>query len=999
MKTQVKKTIKIIAITLLSLVLLVAAAITFVIHVVFTPEKLTPIVVRVANQTLDAKLDMKSVELTFFSTFPRFGLKLTDGTLVSKAINDTLWQKTDSLLSFKKCVVVVNPIDYLEKQRISLYYLSLDSISAYAHINKEGKANWDIVKLDTTTTEAESDTAKMQLDAINIRNVFVRHANLTFDDRATQVYADLQDANLHLKASLQRDRTLLALDFDNRNLIFWQEGNLLARRIRTKLSTQLKLDRPTRTLTLKDARITVNGTELDVQGTLRGDSVQRALDMDLRYGLHAPSLTRILRMIPESVVKRGDVKAKGSVQVEGTLKGLYNKEQMPVATLTVKIDSASAQYAGLPYGIDNFTADFHGVLDLMKREPSYADLKILHFEGAHTDILADAKIQDLLGDPDITLNTKSTVDLTALSQTFPLQPGVSLEGKLDADIRLRCRLSTIKKRDLGRLRIGGKLEMSDMALRDTAHKFNFTGDASFAFVGKDWLAARAEVRQLKLISPRLNASVEKGNAKIKSTNPQDTTQIVRMDCEVNLNRLQASLGDSLKVFSMATKGTVKLQPGDRNPSKPKIGLSLETDTFFCKMGDIRVGMDKAGFGVSAEKLRDSLWIPKGIIGFRFMKLQVPQMALPIYMNKTSVTVGNHQIALRNATMRIGRSDLTASGAVHDLYGAMKRGKMLRANLEISSNNLNCNQLIRAMSFPEDTVGIESETETAADTTGTNLSLFIIPKNIDFELQTNLKRVRYGKMLFENVRGAVDVRNQAVHLKNLSMIGLGAQMKTVMVYHTARHDQGYVGFDFRLHNVNIGKLIDFIPSLDTVVPMLRSFEGMVDFDVAAETVLDSCLNIRIPTLRSAMHVKGDSLVLMDGETFAEISKMLLFKNKKRNLFDHIEANITVQDGNVTIYPFLVEIDRYKAAVGGTQGLDLNFDYHISVLKSPIPLVKLGINITGNLDDMKIRLGKAKYKDAVTPVAIRAVDSTRINMGRQIVRDFQQLMQRVNERNEE
>ena len=76
MKTQVKKTIKIIAITLLSLVLLVAAAITFVIHVVFTPEKLTPIVVRVANQTLDAKLDMKSVELTFFSTFPRFGLKL-----------------------------------------------------------------------------------------------------------------------------------------------------------------------------------------------------------------------------------------------------------------------------------------------------------------------------------------------------------------------------------------------------------------------------------------------------------------------------------------------------------------------------------------------------------------------------------------------------------------------------------------------------------------------------------------------------------------------------------------------------------------------------------------------------------------------------------------------------------------------------------------------------------------------------------------------------------
>lgn len=79
------------------------------------------------------------------------------------------------------------------------------------------------------------------------------------------------------------------------------------------------------------------------------------------------------------------------------------------------------------------------------------------------------------------------------------------------------------------------------------------------------------------------------------------------------------------------------------------------------------------------------------------------------------------------------------------------------------------------------------------------------------------------------------------------------------------------------------------------------------------------------------------------------------------------------------------------MGGTQGLDMNFDYHISILKSPLPF-KMGVNITGNLDKMKFKLGKAKYKDAVTPVEIRKVDSTRINMGRQIVNDFRQVMKR-------
>ena len=149
--------------------------------------------------------------------------------------------------------------------------------------------------------------------------------------------------------------------------------------------------------------------------------------------------------------------------------------------------------------------------------------------------------------------------------------------------------------------------------------------------------------------------------------------------------------------------------------------------------------------------------------------------------------------------------------------------------------------------------------------------------------------------------------------------------------------------------------------------------MVDFDATAEAVLDSNLNVKIPSLKAAMHIKGDSLVLMDGETFAEISKTLMFKNKKRNVFDSISVNLTVQDG-------------------GTQGLDMNFNYHISVLKSPLPF-KAGVNITGNLDKMKIRIGKAKYKDAVTPVEIRKVDSTRVNMGQEIIHSFERVISRT------
>lgn len=986
MKKRTKGILKIAGISFGSLIALILIAITVAINFVFTPSRLTPVVLKTANQALNAKLEMKSVELTFFSTFPRFGLKLVDGSLVSKVFSDTAWQKTDSLLAFGKCVVVVNPIDYLINKKITLNYLGMEDASVYAYKSREGIANWDIVASDTTAVADTVSSGKTDLSGgIDIRRVSLKRANVIFDDRDTRVYARLTNAALNLTASLQKEHSKLAMRFSNDNVLFWQDGQLLVNKVATDLKTSLDLDRSTRTLTLNDANISLNGITFDVKGTLNRDTVRRALNVDIAYALHAPSLETVFNMIPESVLKRESMEAKGSVKMEGDVKGWYGKQQMPAVTLKVQIDKASAKYEKLPYGIDNFTADFYAFVDLMRKQPSYADLKIFHFQGAHTDILADAKIMNLLEDPDITFNTKSKVDLTALAQAFPLQEGVTIGGDLEADLRLKCRLSSIKKQDLGRIRLGGKLKMTNLQLRDVNKGFEFTSDASLNFIGNDNLAARAEINKLVLQSKLANSNVEKLTMSVKSTNPQDTTRITDVECKFTLNRLKGNMGDSLALFCQKADATVRLQPGKKNPSMPQVSLSLSADTMFCRAWKTKMGMDRAGFAVTAEKLHDSLWIPKGIIGFRRMRMSTPEFALPIRMKKTSVTVGNRMITLKNATCRVGHSDLTATGAIYDLYGTMKHHRPLRGKLEISSRNLDCNQLINSLNFPEDTLQAE------VDTTASSLELFVIPKNLDFELQTNLKRVKYDKMIFEDVRGAVDIRNQAVHLKGLSMKGMDAQMNATLVYRAQEKKQGYAGFDFRLHKINIAKLVEFAPSLDTIVPMLRSFQGVVDFEAAAEAVLDSNLNIKIPSLRSAVHIKGDSLVLMDGETFAEISKMLMFKNKERNMFDSISVNMTIKDGNVTVYPFIVQIDRYKAAVGGTQGLDMNFDYHISILKSPLPF-KMGVNITGNLDKMKFKLGKAKYKDAVTPVEIRKVDSTRINMGRQIVNDFRQVMKR-------
>lgn len=556
MERRIRKLIRVSAITVGALLLTGFVVVAFVINYVFTPDKLTPIVLNVANRSLDADLKVESVELTFFSTFPQFGLKVDEGFLVSKVLNDSLPQKTDSLLAFKECVLIVNPLDYFLKNKISVYNLSLKNVAVYAYRNKTGKANWEIVKTSSDTLAVEKDTiSQNKFDSeIDIRQVELEHANLIFDDRNTEVYSRIDDVDLRLKLALTKGVSSLGVEFENKNILFWQQGELLINKVAASLQTDIEIDRSTALWTLKNTGLTINGIRLDVNGELKRDTVTKMVGVNLKYGLHAPSMETVMNMIPEAYVKRGQISAKGEVKVDGTLEGNYGNKQLPAVSLNIKINDASARYEGLPYGIDNFTADFESYIDLMRRNPSFLNLKILHFEGAHTKILADAKVEDLLIDPLITLHTESTVDLDALAKTFPLQENVTIRGKLDAGLNLKCRLSSLKKQDIGRIRLGGRLALKDFELKDTAKDFNFLGNADLKFSDSETLQAELDIREIILNSRKFVSEIDRMKAKVVSTNPQDTTKIVTLQCELEMNKLRANIGDSLKIYSGKTTG-------------------------------------------------------------------------------------------------------------------------------------------------------------------------------------------------------------------------------------------------------------------------------------------------------------------------------------------------------------------------------------------------------------------------------------------------------------
>ena len=229
----------------------------------------------------------------------------------------------------------------------------------------------------------------------------------------------------------------------------------------------------------------------------------------------------------------------------------------------------------------------------------------------------------------------------------------------------------------------------------------------------------------------------------------------------------------------------------------------------------------------------------------------------------------------------------------------------------------------------------------------------------------------GQTKIQNVQGSLTIKDGIMVLEEMGFTCDAAKMLLTAIYRSPRKNHLFAGIDFHLLDVDIAALIKMIPDLDTLVPMLKSFEGKAEFHLAAETYLKSNYELKMSTLRAASALEGQDLVLIDNETFSTIAKYLVFSKKTKNKVDSLSLEISVFKDEIEVYPFLIVMDKYKAVITGKHYLDNRGNYHISIVDSPLP-TRLGLNIEGKFDNLKYSLVPCKYPYLFRPQKQRAVE---------------------------
>ena len=439
----------------------------------------------------------------------------------------------------------------------------------------------------------------------------------------------------------------------------------------------------------------------------------------------------------------------------------------------------------------------------------------------------------------------------------------------------------------------------------------------------------------------------------------------------------------------------------------KMSAKIQTDALQAEMGEELMAKTEALHIEAAARYNSKeenlllQWNPRLKIHLKNGEVRMPErLPEPVYIPSIEFAYSNKEMTIANSRIELGNSDLNIKGNVRHIGKWFRHKKILEGELDIVSDHCDANQLMAWFSADEETSqesgaeSQESKAESQEELTSTpeqntpdstkEIEPFMVPLDVDLALNTNLKEVEIFNQVAKDLKGGIFMQEGNLILDEVGFVCRAAKLQLTAMYRSPRRNHLYLGMDYHMIDVDIDELLTMIPNLEEMVPMLSSFKGAAEFHLAAETYLNSQYQPKMSTLRGAASLTGKDLVVLDGETFDKISKLLLFSKKTENKIDSINAELTIYKNQIDVYPLCVQMDNYMVALGGRHNTNMTFDYDINVL-SPI---YLGVNVSGSIDDLQIKLAKCKFAQDFKPHWYQKVD----NQSRELRERIKQSMEK-------
>ena len=1032
-----KKWLKIAIISVLGFI----AVVLVVLQIVLNSKLVTDMIDEFAVEYIDGKLAYSRPKVSVISTFPSVRVRLDSVSVtyphdMFDRDDDSLFifglcgvgETLDTLAAFDRLELKVNPFSLIGR-KLNVRDARLEGVRAFVHVYDSLSSNLGILRLSARQEdEDDAEAGEVSFRVAVKRLEIADFPRFIYEERASSLAASVLFQSLALNGNVSLDDGAVAcrgigVRVDSLSLLALNAIDTLDFCMPEFSVTQPGINQFD-ILMKSEAMLRMEELgkfilPIDLSGRVGIDKRKEYVDLDAD-GLKASLAYMPLSLDGHVRVASDSTEMKAALRLEecplDTIRYKYAKEFMP----QLADFSTDARISA------DFEAD--GVLSAHSIPSLEACLRVPHSYTVYhpEDITAELTVDvDAEMSPDKVLNADihefcmvlPGIDVDLDGEGIDLlgkDPCYSISADAAADLR---KLMKIIPANLGITRASG-----DVRLKLSAHTHK-SELVNYKFNEADISGSlRSRNLAVSMNSDSLNTVLFNSAIDVRSGK-------TGFDLKVDFDSLYFNNGVELitRIRNIRNEGHLsKTVLGGK--LLPKLSFSSRSERMFFKYGAGRYGLRGADFAVSTQKivpkeeahkprrmpaflqekdfesadvdisLDSSLvkylrnWPTEGHIKAAGGYYSSPGFPLRTRLTALDASMNDKEIMLEALGVRAGTSDITVCGYVRGLKKALMSKDMINVYLLADSRRINANEFLSAMMVGEKDYGdvsVSQEldesfvTDTLADARVNvkDLPIFIVPGNVDLTLKMSADQIDFSEPRMGPLSSGVRIKDRTMQLTSTELSTDIGDIKLDAFYSTRTKKDISAGVNLSLKGMRAKEIISLIPSVDTLMPALKAFEGKLGLDVSATTQIDTNKNVIIPTLDGVMRVRGEDLRIYDQGMFGKFASRLIFGRKDALDIDNLSADAIIHDSKVEVFPFMLSSDRFRFALRGTQNFDKSMYYHVSVLKSPL-LIKFGVNLYGTTDNWHFTLGRAKYRDGRLPSYARQLDTVQINLSKSI-----------------
>jgi len=443
-----KKVLKITGITLLVLLAIIIAL------PLFLQGKIEEIIKTKVNNSINATLDFEDVDLSLLKSFPYANVGLTNLSLGNKAPfeGDTLFASSEIELSMS-----IKELFKSADEPIVIKTLNIDGALLHIKADTEGNANYDIVKESETTTSAASEESSSNF-TLNMDSYAITNSEIIYEDMASGMVLDISEMNHSGTGDLSLEKSELKTLTDA-FVSFEMDSTKYLNKNKINLDALIGIDLKENKYTFLENKAMINQLPLVFDGFVKVNEDNQ--EVDITFKTPSSDFKNFLAVIPEAYAANiENVQTTGNFEVNGEFKGVVDDEHIPTFKIAINSENASFKYPDLPKSVRNVYIDTEINNETGITEDTYVNINRLSFLIDEDKFNLNAKIRELMGNTKVNAHMDGSINLSNISQAYPMPADYNLKGILNADITTAFDMESLENKRYQNTKTTGKASLS-----------------------------------------------------------------------------------------------------------------------------------------------------------------------------------------------------------------------------------------------------------------------------------------------------------------------------------------------------------------------------------------------------------------------------------------------------------------------------------------------------------------------------------------------------------